>query len=63
MKPKRYIARGWIRSRCEPVIVVKAPIANEDERLIPGTTGVAKIVGRRHMGVVLLLKKVARIFK
>jgi len=45
------------------VVIVKAPLSNEDERLIPGTTGVAKIISKRHMGVVLLFKKIARIFK
>ncbi len=44
-------------------IIIKAPLDNSDDRLIPGTTGVAKIIGRRHPGIVLLWKRIARTFK
>ncbi len=45
------------------LIVVRAGLANESERLIPGTTGIAKIIGQRQLGIVILFKKLARILK
>ncbi|MNC90297.1 hypothetical protein D3C83_63790 [compost metagenome] len=37
VKPQRYIARGWIKSRCEPVIVVKAPITMRGPSTMPAS--------------------------
>jgi membrane fusion protein (multidrug efflux system) len=41
-------------------IVVKARIDNADQRLLPGTTGVAKILGERQSGFRWLARKLTR---
>mgnify|MGYP000922526677 CR=1 FL=1 len=46
LAPVSMAAAGAVGS----VVVVKAPLDNQDEKLIPGTTCVAQISGRRHPG-------------
>ncbi len=45
------------------VVIVKAQIANSNGDLIPGTTGSAKIVEDRQLGIVLLAWEILRVFK
>ena len=45
------------------MVVVKARLKNEQSELIPGTSGTAKITGKRHLVIGQILRRILRVFK